>query len=367
METLRLSIPVIAITGSAGKSTTKEMLASILQKKYRIFKSRNNQNAYTNTKKYAEQITAQHQAVVLEYGIKSRDSLRKHCAYIEPNIGVVTNIGTAHIGLLGNSIEGVAKAKSQLIKYMKQDGILFLNADDKNSELLDKKSFRGRIYYIGYKSSANFRLIESKYLQNGMQFKLKIGNKISTFTIPAYGEHNVYNAVMAIAVAHILGINEDQIKSGLKDYHRLNSRLIVYHLKKGVKLIDDSFSANPESLVASLSVLKALGGKKKIAVLGSMLELGKYTLAGSEVVGKAVAKSKIDRLFTVGSGGKLIGKSAIKNGFPEDKVISVDNLIMLYPKLMNEVKENSVILIKASHDMHFKQIVEYVKEKMSYT
>lgn len=220
--------PIIAVTGSYGKTTTKEMIASILQRRWRIFKSPKNKNIVSATRKHARLLRPAHQAAVLEYGMKGYGYIKRHCQQLQPDIG--TNVGRSHIGRFDGRIQGVAKAKSELIRYMKSTGTLILNTDDPYSKLLQTKGFKGKIIRIGIRNQANYRAGQIRYARGGMTFRVKLNGTRHTFYIPILGRHHIYNALFAIAVSHRLGFTPKQMQDGLRTYVRPKGRMYVYNL-----------------------------------------------------------------------------------------------------------------------------------------
>lgn len=364
MKTLILQRPVIAVTGSAGKTTTKEMIASILQRRWNIFKTKGNWNSYPFTAKYVKQIKAIHQAVVLEYGMTNKGDIQKHCQYIRPNIGVITNVGTAHIGNFNGSIKGVASAKSELIKHMKQAGTLILNADDFNSKYLQKQGFTGKIITVGINKKADYQAHRIQYKEDGMSFQVQLNGKKQTFLVPVYGKHNVYNALIAIAVAHQLKFTAAQMKAGFQSYEKLERRLRVYRLKSEIRVIDDTFSANPHATKAAINVLARIGKKNKIAVLGSMMQMGSYSRKAHRSVGRYAAKKNIHYLFTLGKEAKQIKLGAIETGFPAAQAVHFVSREKLHPLLLKKIKPGSTILVKGSHDMQMNKTVEFLRKSL---
>ncbi|MBP1989875.1 UDP-N-acetylmuramoyl-tripeptide--D-alanyl-D-alanine ligase [Paenibacillus eucommiae] len=353
--------PVIAITGSAGKTTTKEMIASILQKKCTVFKTRANMNLPNFIYRQKQRIQAKHQAIVLEYGMSKKGHIKRSCQIIKPNIGVVTTVGNAHIGHFGGSVKKLAKTKSELIKGMNKKGLLFLNADNKNSKYLKIKRFKGTIYKVGIHKNANYKAHTIAYTTKGMSFKVRLNNRDEQFYIPIFGEHNVYNALFAIAVSHRLGISPDVIRHGLRTYERPKSRLMVYPLINNVQLIDDTYSANPQAVEAAIDVLTHIGKHHKIAVLGNMLELGSYAVKGHASVGSYAAKKRIDHLLTYGDLARYIYISAVKSGFPSSKAKHFNDRASLHSYLKSIIKPNSTILVKGSHKMKMNQTVGFIR------
>lgn len=358
---LILRVPVIAITGSAGKTTTKEMLAAILSQRWNILKTKGNANAPKHTAMYARRVTSRHRAVVLEFGMSRHGQIRRSSQIIQPNIGIVTNVGTAHIGNFKGSIKGIANTKSDLIRYMKPKGLLVLNLDDGNSKLLDTKNFKGKILYVSQKNPSDFKAENIKFERFGMSFEIKINNKMHEFFIPVFGKHNIYNALFAIAVSDYLGFTPSEIKNGLRRYIRPSRRLSVYRLKNNITLIDDTFSANPNAVKAAIDVMSTIGKGKKMAVLGTMLEMGRYKTKGHMDVGKHIARRKIDMLYTYGFDAVYIAQGALEEGFPKRNIKSFVNQDKLFRELIKEVIPNTTMLFKASHGMQLNQTVKRLR------
>lgn len=357
MGTLIPSIPVIGVTGSAGKTTTKEMIASILGRRYKIFKSIGNMNGRYHTRSYVQKIKPQHQAAVLEMGMGKIGSGRAHCSFIQPNIGVITSIGTAHLGNFGGEISKVAKAKSELIQYMKQDGLVVINKDDPNSKRIEYGGFKGKVITVGVKAKAEVQAKQVHYGERGMIFQAILKGKMHTFHIPAYGEHNVINALLALAVADHLGFTPQEIKKGLALYRKPFRRLIVKRLPRKIILIDDSYNSNPHAVMAALDVLVNLGGRKKIAVLGSMKELGKKSEHWHKEVGRFLAKKQIDACFTFGNEARWIGEGAVEAGYPIRRVFHYLDRNRMHRDLFRQISPGTTIVVKGSHSMRMNKTV----------
>ncbi|MFT9846598.1 UDP-N-acetylmuramoyl-tripeptide--D-alanyl-D-alanine ligase [Aneurinibacillus sp. REN35] len=362
-KTVILRKPVIAVTGSAGKTTTKEMIASILRRKWRIFASYRSFNQHTCSARNAKRIQPFHRAAVLEFGMGARGQIRKHCQFIQPNMGVVTNVGTAHIGNVGGSVAGIAQAKSELIKYMKQTGYLVTNADDPNSKLLETEAFKGTMVTVGVHEEADFRATHVRYAKNGMAFDVMIDGETHTFSIPIFGDHNVYNALNAIAIAYGLGFSPQEMKTGLGIYKRTPHRMNVFRYAPDITLIDDSCSANPNAVRAAIDVLNKVGGETKLAVLGTMLAMGKYSTKAHTEVGEYVAQAGIDYLYTYGKKAKIIAASAIKAGFPAERVRTFESEPALRRAILAHLRPHTTILVKASHKIGLEKTVAYIKKQ----
>ncbi|MBP1968390.1 UDP-N-acetylmuramoyl-tripeptide--D-alanyl-D-alanine ligase [Virgibacillus natechei] len=365
MDTLRLDIPTIAITGSAGKTTTKEMIASILDTKWDIFKSyKNNNNPSLHTKKHAQMIEPWHQGVVLEYGMSREGFGKQHCSYIEPNISIITSIGFAHMGALGGNLENIVEAKSALFKYMKPTGTLLINSDDENSKLLQTDSFKGQMITVGIKNKADYQAINVTFLDNGMLFQVLLDNHLEEFFIPCFGNFNVINALFAIAVSHRLHFTPSEIRKGLMNFEKPVRRLFVKHLRENAILVDDSYSANPQAVKAAIDVLSEIGkDKKKVVILGSMLELGHYSTKFHEDIGKYVVMNKIDTILTYGKDAKSIGDGALSAGHPLAKLFHFEDRELLHAHIGDITTSNAAILVKGSNGMKMNMTVKYLVKK----
>ncbi|WP_370636406.1 UDP-N-acetylmuramoyl-tripeptide--D-alanyl-D-alanine ligase [Cohnella sp. CFH 77786] len=356
---------IIAVTGSAGKTTTKEMIASILQKRWNTYKTMGNRNLPSSIAKQRKQILPSHRAAVLEYGMAQAGHIAKSCQTIQPDLGVITSIGTAHIGNVGGTVQGVAQAKSELIRGMHPNGALFINADNPNMKLLDTKNFKGRIYRVGTKANPNYKAFEISERPDGVVFHVNLWGKKQRFFIPVPGRHNVNNALLAVAVADRLGFTAEEIAAGLRTYYRPKSRLNVLSLKKkGAIVLDDSFSANPDAVKAAIDVLMGLGKGRKIAVLGSMLEMGVYSKKAHQDVGKYLAGKPVKFLYTFGDEAKEYGKGAIAAGFPAARVFHFKTRNRLHAVLKSRIVPGTSVLVKGSHKMKMRDTVKFLVSKL---
>ena len=357
--------PIIAITGSAGKTMVKTMIAAVLSEKWVIFESKDYYNTFQHSQKHADQIGYIHRAAVLEYGMAFAGAITQHCSYVMPNISVITNVLTSHIGNFNGDISKLIKAKSELIHGMKQNGILFLNADDKNSKSLELKRFNGKIITVGIDQKSKYMAKQIIHGATTTTFSVLINHKNHAFVIPTIGLHNVYNALFAIAVADHLGFSADIIKVAFMKMKKPNHRLNILQLKDGIKVIDDTVHASPDAMKAALDVLKKSAGAKKIAVLGTMTELGPNSKVYHHDVGKYLASSKIDHLFTFGGYSVNIGRGAIDFGYSNQNVMHFKEaqIESLYKELKHKIRANDVVLIKGASGLNMFQIVRFLKKE----
>lgn len=350
----------IGITGSAGKTTTKEMTASILSTKYKVLKSVANNNLYSLMPQNLIQLHPDHQVVVLEMGMAGFGNIRKQCGVAKPSLGIVTNVGEAHVGKLGHSLANVARAKQELINGLTRGGTLILNADDPGSKRLSTRGFRGKVITLGIKNPATIRATRVKYTKNGMSFYI---GKVP-YQIPIWGRHNVYNALAAIAVARQLNVPTPWIQKGLRSFPAPRMRL---QRIKGIKnwlLINDCYNANPSAMIAGLKVLMRVAEKKhSVAVLGDMHSLGKLSLESHRKVGKFVARLNPSALITVGPQAIEIAKGASLAGY-KGKIHSLPNQpAKVANYLRKNVPKGSVLYFKASRNTALEKTVNKIRAK----
>ncbi|SOC41197.1 UDP-N-acetylmuramoyl-tripeptide--D-alanyl-D-alanine ligase [Salinicoccus kekensis] len=358
-KTLYLDRPTVAITGSFGKTTAKEITASILSVKYDIYKS-NNSNTINAVRKHVKRITDKHEAIVLEMAMNIKGTGKTKCTMIQPNIGVITSVGHAHFKHF-NSIYEIVKSKSEMMKYMDPKGTLYLNFDDEYSQFIDTQYFTGDIVKCGVSSGADYRATDIRFNNDGMEFFVKLKGVKERMFVPVLGEHNVINALFGIAIADKFNFSADEIRKGLENVEVQKGRLALEHLEGNRKLLDDSHNANPASMIAGLKVLNNyIDGDKKIALLGDMAELGSFNREGHEKVGTALKKFEFDKVYLYGQSSKYILNKAVEVGFSENKLFHFDNIDHLIEEIVKEFEENTTLMVKASHATNFSKVVEKI-------
>jgi UDP-N-acetylmuramoyl-tripeptide--D-alanyl-D-alanine ligase len=356
--------PIIAVTGSAGKTTVKTLISSILREKWVIFESNDYNNTTEKTKEHAQRISFIHRAAVVEYGMAYPGVITEHCNILRPNIGIITCIGLAHIGNFNGSIENLAAGKSELLKGVKSNGMFFINTDDENSKLIPVKEFKGSLFTVGIDSTSDYSGSHVEFTEEGMSFSTILDGKNYSFICPLYGKHNVYNALFAIGVTHQLGFSPEEIQKGLKNVKTPEHRLNIHKLRDGITVIDDTVHAHPTAMRAALDVLAALGKKKKIAILGSMPELGDKIEDYHMEIGAYVAAKGIDFLYTYGNISVNIGTGAICAGFPASKVGHKTPLYrrVMHRELVEMIEPDTTILVKGASRLDMYETVKFLCE-----
>lgn len=345
----QFNIPVIGVTGTCGKTTTKEMIKHILSSKYNnivaTYKSRN-QRPYNL--EYMLKIDDSTQIADMEMGVTYPQDLSIYCRYFKPQIGVVTNIGVDHLAHCGTP-ENYIKAKSRLLDGMGNKGTLILNMDSENIQKINLSNFKGKIIYYGFNNQADFEGCDLKRTEKGIEFSLKCRNKNYEVFIPVSGDFNAYNALAAIAAAHEAGIEIDEAIEKLKSFKNIEKHFEIRNGIKGSIIIDDTWSTNPTSAEAALRMLKNYSeGKKTVAILGRMNLLGKYSTEFHRQIGKKTAEFGIDYLVTTDNTSKDIGNAALENGISAEHIYCCSNLNEIMYVLNNLLDKNTVVLVKVS-------------------
>ena len=407
------NIPVVAVTGSVGKTSTKDMIASVLSSKYNTLKTKGNMNNNIGMPMTILELNDEN-AMVVEMGMNHFGEIELLTDIAKPTIAVITNIGTAHIGNLG-SRENILKAKLEILDGMKKK-ILVINNDNDllhkfylenkdNPEIeIHTYGIENKSEVMGYnirlgedsswfdckiendlenkssvnnisirrnhtiendlknKSSANNDLIrENHTIDNELENRSSVNNDLKnefSVEVPVGGLHFIYNSLCAITVANLLNLNQSEIKCGIKNFVPTKNRMDITKLRNGVTIINDSYNASFDSMQMLLNYLSNFTAKRRIAVLGDMLELGDYSKELHEKVGKEVAKNNVDILIVSGENSKYIAEQAIKDGMNKENVYYFDNGDKIYNFIEKIWREGDCILFKASNGMRFFEIAD---------
>ena len=353
------NIPVIAITGSVGKTSTKDIVGSVVKQKYKTLKTEGNNNnnigmPFTILKLKEEE------AMVLEMGMNHFGEIELLSNIAEPTLSVITNIGTSHIGNLG-SRENILKAKLEILSGMKDKKIIINNDNDLlHNWYLENKDKLSIITY-GIENESDVMAKDIKLAEDGSTFTCKFNNEKVEVEIPIGGIHFVYNAICAICVGIENKIDVNDILNGIKTVELTKKRMDIIELKNGVKLLNDTYNASFESMQATLKYVESYNANRKIAILGDMFELGDYAKQLHEKVGKAVVDSKIDILICTGENAKYIVQEAQKQGMNENNIFYFENKEDILKNITEIWKKGDIILLKASNGMRFFDIVDRLK------
>ena len=349
----QFDLKLVGVTGSVGKTSTKEMIAAALSGKLNVMKTSGNKNSQIGLPATIFDISDENDAAVIEMGMSEFGEMDKLCDIAMPDIAVMTNIGKAHIENLKTQ-ENIMSEKLKITKHFDKNGILFLNGDDKLlSTLHHKQPFRTVTFGLTDGCDYYAANIESEGFHT--KFVCVTGEKQRRFTIPALGVHSVANALAAIAVGDALGLDDEQLQQGLSTYKNAPMRQQIYQ-PDGYTLIDDSYNASPEATKVSLDVLKSISKGYSIAVLADMLELGEQAADEHYSVGKHLADIGIDCLIAVGSLSVNTAKGAKDNGCPSVSTFSSNG--EAYDFLKKLIRKDCTVLVKGSRGMHTDEIVK---------
>ncbi|MBE1553886.1 Mur ligase family protein [Sporosarcina limicola] len=348
-------LPVVAVTGTSGKTTTKEMIRHILSIDKNITFTNSSNNSRTAHLDYLLSIDDKTEAAVFETAVGAPGDVLTAGEIFKPTIGIITNIGAHHLNYC-KTLESYINAKAEMINALDNTGVLIVNSSDKNSNTIDLTNYQGRIIKVGIDSSCHFKASEIRYCKDGMLFNVHYKQKDYPVFVPGYGEHQVYNALAAVAATHEIGINLTEAAHRLKTFQNLNKHLQVYEGINGSTILDDTWSMTTTSLEAALNVLKEIGqGKKRVAILGTITDLGSWGYLIHEQAGELISQIGVDVLITIGEHARIMAEHVVKIGL-NSQVYAFNNSILVYGLLRTIVNENTIILIKG--DMYSKPIIE---------
>ena len=349
----KLNIRVIGITGSVGKSTTKELVAEVLEQRYRTLKNPGNLNNEIGLPISLLRLSEGYQSAVLEMGFYVPGEIAFLCDLALPQVGVITNIGTVHAERAGSQ-EAIARGKAELVESLPPDGVAILNYDDPLVREMAAKT-QARVFFYGLDQQADLWADEVVGLGlDGIRFQLHYRGETLTLRVPLIGRHSVHTALRAAAVGLVEGLTWQEIISGLRSGNT-QLRLVAVRTESGALLLDDTYNASPQSTLAALNLLEELDGRK-IAVLGDMLELGPYEVRGHELVGLRAAEV-VDELVTIGELGGIIARAAFKSGLAETSITQLETTQQAISYLKPKLGSEDVVLVKGSRGMQMDRIV----------
>jgi UDP-N-acetylmuramoyl-tripeptide--D-alanyl-D-alanine ligase len=355
----KLDVEVIGITGSVGKSTTKEVVAEVLSQRYQTLKNKGNLNNEIGLPLTMLSLTEEHERAVLEMGFYVPGEIKLLCELANPRIGVVTNIGTVHASRAGSQ-EVIARGKAELIQALPEDGYAILNYDDPYVRKMADQT-HAHVFFYGMDEGVDLWAdnVESVGLDGILLWMHYHQQKnrpaeVLQLRVPLIGRHSVQTVLRAAAVGLVDGLSWQEIVSGLRSASN-ELRLIAVRTQNGALILDDTYNASPESMLAALNLLNDLVGRK-VAVLGDMLELGQYEQHGHQMVGIRAAEV-VDELVTIGERGRIIAQAARDSGLPASKITILEEVEQAIRYLQPELKPDDVVLVKGSNMMRMDRIV----------
>ena len=355
----KLDLRVVGITGSVGKSTTKEMATEVLSTRYRTLKSPGNLNNEIGLPLTLLRLSSGHQRAVLEMGFYVPGEIAFLCDIALPQVGVVTNIGTVHAERAGSQ-EAIARGKAELVQALppSPEGVAILNFDDPWVRKMEEKT-KARVFFYGLSPEAHLWADQVVGLGlDGIRFRLHYAGETLHVKIPLIGRHSVHTALRAAAVGLAEGMNWQEILEGLMQGHT-QLRLAAVRSETGALLLDDTYNASPESMLAALNLLDELDGRK-VAVLGDMLELGPYERGGHEMVGLRAAQVA-NILLTLGERAHIFAEAARRAGMKKTSIVEFDEFDPLVEWLKSNLTRDDAVLIKGSHGLRMDRITSLLE------
>jgi len=362
----RSDVPLIAITGSNGKTTTRKMTAQIMRQRFRTLSTRGNFNNEIGLPLTLLNLNESHERAVVELGMNRPGEIGRLAEISTPDVGVITNIGPAHLDGVG-SLEGVMRAKGELLEKIGPDKTAVLNADDPMTpKLRSLHPGPGRVFLFGFSRNADIRASEVRSRGKGTAFILHLPTKEIPIHLPIPGKFMVSNALAAAAAGYVMGLSPEEIRAGLENFTPVRGRMNIFETREGVHIIDDTYNANPGSMEAALMTLSSLivaSGREKqrgIFVAGDMFELGDDAASLHRETGSAAAKSGIAKLYATGSFAEALASGAREQGM-NDRDIFIGNKKELIENLKNYLMPGDWVLIKGSRGMAMEDIVEKIR------
>ena len=349
----RFTLPVVQITGSAGKTTTKEMVAAVLSRRYDTLKTQANFNNDIGTPLTLLGLAPQHQAAVIETGMNHFGEIRYLGEMVRPDIAVITNVGDAHIENLGNTRQGILRAKCEIFEHLSPDGIAVLNGDD---PLLNTVALPQTILRCGRGENCNVRVtdVDDRGIE-GIACTVTTARASYRLTAASPGSFMIYPMAMAAAIGEALGLTGEEIAAGVAAYVPTGSRMHLIRLPEGRLLIDDCYNANPQAMEEALKLLAVTPARRRAAVLGDMGELGELTVSAHRAIGILTGELHLDCVIAIGEKARDIASAAPNARW----YASVDDAM---PVIRAAFTEGTAVLVKASHAMHFENIVKELEQ-----
>ena len=354
-------IPLVGITGSSGKTSTKEMLAALLSRGKRVLRNPGNRNNLIGMPLALLTLSAEHEVAVMEMGTNRPGEIGRLSSIAEPDVGIVTNIGPAHLEGL-RTLEGVAREKGDLYRALGESGTAVVNAADLRVVREAGRSKAAKVYYGVALSEFSGRILSMD--DNGMRIAVRTPSGEFRSEIPVTGEHNLTNALAASAAAYTLGMRPPEMENGFASVAPERGRFQARPLRGGGLLLDDSYNANPASMEAAIRSLRALRRSRRVvAVLGTMLELGESSPASHFRIGHLLAAAEVDLLITHGEGGESIARGALEGGMDPGRVRHEADRPLLRAAVSEAVREGDLVLVKASRGMKLDEIAEQIRQE----
>lgn len=353
----RFDIPFLAVTGSSGKTTTKDMLYFAVSESRKTLRNLGNLNSEIGLPMTVFNLDESHECAVLEMGMYVQGEIDYLAEIVKPHFAIITNVGVAHIQSAG-SRENILKAKMEIANYMTQSDVLLINGDNDMLQTVDTGAMKPSVYKYGLEEHNDIRLISYETTESGMKIRADILGKITEYEIPTLGIHNIYNSLSVMGLCSLMGLDMKKSSEGIRKYQPSKYRMEIKSVS-GKTLIEDFYNANPDSLRASIETFRQMQGERKVAVLADMLELG--AISEKEHMNAGIQASEIfDVIICIGSDAKYIGKGAIENGFDKGRVYYFANNEEAVSEINSILRPGDAVLMKGSRGMKLEEVAESI-------
>ena len=349
----KLGIKVIGVTGSTGKTSTKDIVAALLSEKYKVFKTKGNFNNEIGLPLMIFSMDKSYDIAILEMGMSNSLEIHRLAESATPDIALITNVGISHIENL-KTRENILKAKMEITDFFNKENVLILNNDNDMLKTVENKDYK--IIRTSIEDRCDISATDIKLTEGDSTFKIEFNNKIKEFKMPLPGKHNIQNCLLGIGAALELGLSIEEMERGLKNLEATSMRLEVIK-KDNLTLVNDCYNASPDSIKSSIETLKNIDGKRKVAILGTMRELGNHSYEAHKEVGVFAKENGIELLLVTGeySDGYI-------DGFYGENSINYKTKEELINDLSNKLRKQDVVLVKASRGMKFEDISNKILE-----
>ena len=347
-----LDIKVIGVTGSTGKTSTKDLIAALLSEKYKVFKTKGNFNSEIGLPLMILQMDKSYDIAVLEMGMSDLGEIRNLAETARPDMAAITNIGLSHLENLKTQ-ENILKAKMEIVEFFGSDNVLVVNGEDDKLKNIESTSYK--VKKIGYNHEYDVYASNIILREEETEFLAHVGNKEAVFTLKMAGKHNVLNTMIAIEVANNLNVSLEEMIKGLENLEATSMRLQLIK-KDGFTIINDCYNASPDSMKSSLDVLSAYKNNRRIAILGDMYELGTEATKAHMEIGE-YARDKVDLLIVIGE-----QRNNFKDGYKNENIFMYETKDECIKELKNIVKKDDVILVKASRGVKLEDVTQALTE-----
>ncbi|MBM2827660.1 MAG: UDP-N-acetylmuramoyl-tripeptide--D-alanyl-D-alanine ligase [Actinobacteria bacterium] len=353
--------PLVGVTGSSGKTSTKEMLAGLLSPGRSVLRNPGNRNNLIGMPLALLELSEDHDAAVMEMGTNQPGEIARLAAIAAPDVGIITNIAPAHLKGLG-SLEGVAREKGDLFRAVPESGTAVVNATDLRVVREAGRCKARKIYFGVALNEFSGRILSMD--DRGMRIAVRTPSGEFSSALRVTGEHHLMNALSATAAAYVLGMRPEELAEGFASFTPVRGRFHSVALRGGGVLLDDTYNSNPASMEAALRSLRILqGSRRSIAVLGDMLELGEASQGSHSRIGHLVAGSSVDLLFTFGEESARIARGALEGGMDPEKVAHTGDRERLEGMVMDAIREGDAILVKGSRGMRLEGLAAEIERK----